>query len=161
MGADIHPIIERKYKFEDGTEKWIGLHTFDYRASYLRMEEDGVPYMGQSGYRSSPAFDNRNYARFAALAGVRGEGPDPKGFPDDASDLARMEAEKYGADGHSHSWCTLKEALEICLRTESDAGVVFLCEKDVRKKNPIDYFFGIDMWDEPIDDYRVLFYFDN
>ncbi len=167
MGCDIHPILERKFRFDDGSEKWVGLHSFEFTMAYARKTVDGVSIMAPNGYCSRPAFDHRNYLRFAALAGVRGDGPEPKGLPEDASDLARMETEKYGSDGHSHSWCSLKEALEICLATESDSATVFFHEEDARKKDPFGYYFGLayygdeDDKDNSLDNYRLVFYFDN
>ena len=102
MGADIHIYAERKLK--DGT--W-------------------AMCKGYTGL-SSEAFDNdadrkynffrvksRHYGYFAALAGVRGFGPDPKGLPDDVSPLVREEAEHWGVDGHSHSWYSAEEFVPI------------------------------------------------
>lgn len=74
-----------------------------------------------------PSFYNgRNYDLFSILADVRnGYGfagvptgshinpiSDPKGLPDDVSHEVYMEAKKWGRDGHSHSWLTLRELQE-------------------------------------------------
>ena len=49
----------------------------------------------------------RNYGTFAKLAGIRGDGPEPKGLPDNMS-WETKEALEEG-DDHSHSWSTVKE----------------------------------------------------
>lgn len=60
-----------------------------------------------------PPCDNRNYALFGVLAGVRSsEHPticSPKGMPADASDAAKELNDHWNGDGHSHSWLTLRE----------------------------------------------------
>ncbi|KAH2387622.1 hypothetical protein KXW64_008468 [Aspergillus fumigatus] len=161
MGCDIHPVLEKKVKFEDGTEKWVGLHDFEMFPSFKFDKETNR--VKRDGWAERPAFDGRNYSRFAALAGVRGEGPDAKGYPNDASDMAKYLSERYGEDGHSHSWCSLREALEISLKTEFDSARVFLDPEDDRAKAPIAYFFGMEFYDDEdnMDNYRVLFFFDN
>lgn len=62
--------------------------------------------------------DGRNYERFAALAGVRGEGPEPKGIPNDISDTVKYWIDVWGGDGHSHTWFPIKEAAKIFLNTK-------------------------------------------
>lgn len=168
MGCDIHPVLEKKVKFEDGTEKWVGLHDFPFMVAYKNKLIEGEMDKWElvaAGYNWQPAFDKRNYGRFAALCGVRGEGPDPKGLPEDASDLTKLRLPENNGDLHSHSWTSLREALEICLKTEYDSENVFLNEKDPRKTNPLSYFFGLD-WledneDDTVDNYRVVYAFDN
>ena len=168
MGCDIHPVLEKKHKFEDGTERWVGLHDFPLMQRYTSVLMEGETNKWElacAGYNWQPAFDKRNYARFAALCGVRGDGPDPKGLPEDASDLTKFRLPESDGDLHSHSWTSLREALEICLKTEYDSENVFLNEKDPRRTNPLSYFFGLDWFDDDkndtIDNYRVVYAFDN
>lgn len=135
MGCDIHLVLEKKFR-----EQWVG----------VPMER-------------CPC--TRNYKRFGLLAGVRDEGPDPRGIPEDASALARMEIEDWGVDGHSHSWCTLQEYVQACLASEHDPEKM-LDPNDERVKNPYYHYFGLyvlklDGYSEQIDDYRVVFWFDN
>jgi hypothetical protein len=75
---------------------------------------------------SKEAYDGRNYGLFSILANVRngygaagcdtGDGfvpiSMPKGIPEDASDFYKSEVSKWGIDGHSHSFLTLKEFLD-------------------------------------------------
>src|SRR5690606_4278241 len=122
----------------------------------------------------------RNYALFAKMANVRNsaENPiepisNPKGLPEDATELTKLHSEKYGTDGHSHSWLNAKEISEL--------------HKWIRDgKNPKEWF-GEDSWrwehenmpyfmgnhlnvfvDYPedlegcgIEDVRYVFFFDN
>ena len=90
MGCDIHYVLERKTK--DG--KWLGIYT-----------TDGLPY---NGPESRPLPKRRDYYFFAEIANVRGESRhgdarNPKGIPDDASDLSKECVTTWGVDGHSHS----------------------------------------------------------
>lgn len=58
----------------------------------------------------------RNYALFGKMAGVRGDSEpisQPKGLPDDCSLVTALNAHKWDADGHSHSWLNAKEILEL------------------------------------------------
>lgn len=61
-------------------------------------------------------FDERNYNRFAILAGVRNaydyDFGEPKGLPDDVSLVIKMLDDQFG-EGHSHSWITLHELLDF------------------------------------------------
>jgi hypothetical protein len=118
----------------------------------------------------------RNYQFFAALAGVRGDGPPHKGFPRNASPLVREEYERWDADAHSPSfylarefvpifmkyWMSEEEIAEIVsnrLDSGSEvAGVVF---------NVLETYLGVDVpfthdTDEPdVDAIRFVFWFDN
>lgn len=78
-----------------------------------KWEEDdgewGVPY-------NSEYYSGRNYGLFSILADVRGrEVPidEPRGIPDDASTGYKYICEQWDGDGHSHSYFTLKELLEV------------------------------------------------
>ena len=68
MGCDIHGVLEVKWN-----DKWIGLHNYPYseNANHYTMYRD--------------------YAFFAALAGVRGPGPEANGLPKLISDLTEFE----------------------------------------------------------------------
>lgn len=134
MGCDIHLVLETKWRGQ-----WVG-----------------VPM------QRCP--NTRNYKRFGLLAGVRGPGPDPRGVPDDASAYAQMEIAHWDCDGHSHSWCTLKEFVEACLASEPDPEKM-LDPDDPRTQDPYYHYFGLEVLDDgvdgAIDDYRVVFWFDN
>lgn len=137
MGCDIHLILERQT-----LKGWVATDTFNYHHSNERTF-------------SFPVARNRNYRRFSALAGVRGDGPQPKGLPDDLSQTAQYVIDQWGDDGHSHSWLPLLEAIKIFLDTNREYSEDPLEEI----KYPHDYFFNID--EEEIDQYRLIFFFDN
>jgi hypothetical protein len=109
---------------------------------------------------SAPVATTRNYARFAALAGVRGEGPAPRGIPGDVSETTQYLIDEWGEDGHSHSWLELDEAVKIFVETGSD-------EKEVGedppywRKWPYSFFFDVDEEKATEHDYRIVFWFDN
>jgi hypothetical protein len=88
MGCDIHSLAERKR--EGKYEAIPGLEPFDWRAYFMYGFLAGV----------------RNYSDVPPLA-------EPRGFPDDASDYARDLSGRWGMDGHSHSWLSVKELTEF------------------------------------------------
>ena len=95
MGCDIHIFIE----FKVGDKPW----TPD-KHHVIRIDDDDI-----DSYHVREALSPRDYLMFAALAGVRGIGPDPKGVPKDVSELISKALDNYGVDGHSHSYSSLKE----------------------------------------------------
>ncbi len=124
MGCDIHGTVEKKVG-----EKWVMVN---------RLYDEAI---------------ERNYARFAALAGVRGEGPKPKGLPQDMADSTRIYVEEWEGDGHSHSWLIIEEAAKIWM--ESDWG-----KDDFARSYPVVHYFNIEREIHP-GEYRVVFWFDN
>jgi len=127
MGCDIHGTIEILHN-----GKWV-------------TERD---------IHRTPA-ENRNYTRFAALAGVRGNGPDPRGIPPGIGETTRYLIDRIGVDGHSHSWLPLSEAGQLFLDTEWD-GVE---RTEYMMEYPTSYYFETD--DEPNKQRRFVFWFDN
>jgi|688.fasta_scaffold656606_2 hypothetical protein len=104
MGCDIHLFSEKK-KTVNGIEKWVN-------ADYWKIN----PYFGDDDYEPElelvSIYRNRNYALFNILAEVRGNGPSisqPRGLPDDVSDIVKKESDRWDSDGHSHSYFTLAE----------------------------------------------------
>lgn len=100
--------------------------------------------------------DDRNYMRFAALAGVRDYHDEyqakPNGIPSDISETAKYDIEQWGSDGHSHSHMPLREAGDIFLATTHKP-------RDFAKKYPVSELFDIE--DDDIDKARLVFWFDN
>lgn len=156
MGTDIHIVVERKWE-----GRWVGVRTDQgfYRGGFL----------GDSGPNwASPAVGNRNYAFFARLAGVRGDGPEALGLPDDASDLTLMRWSEWESDGHSCSYLPLKEfADRWCagdkeflakraverLRGEDNSYTQLLNRASIGAFDPYGYM--------DVEDFRVVFWFDN
>ena len=130
MGCDIHALIERKVG-----DKWIMVNRLEGKAT------------------------DRNYQRFAALAGVRGQGPIPKGLPNDISDSGRLYADEWDGDAHSHSYMDLKEAISIFTDTVDFPNIPLEKKMEKKIRLPAFYFFDVDDYD--IDKHRIVFWFDN
>jgi hypothetical protein len=169
MGCDIHLMVEKKiYDYEDKKKEkgvWVNADLWTVNPDFF-FEED-VPRL-EIKYKNR-FYSGRNYNLFCALAGVRewhfaGEPPrvsEPKGLPEDVSDEVKAESERWGSDGHSHSYLTLKELKEFdwsaygptCdeFRNETMAKMEKLKFGDWNDETP-------ERGDE---DVRVVFWFDN
>lgn len=128
MGCDIHAAIEKKVG-----DRWI---------------------MVTRLHRSHRAM-NRNYERFAALAGVRGDGPQARGLPQDISESTKLYVEEWAGDAHNHSF------LDLC-----DAGALFLSTEwqgkelsEYAREYPVSHYFDIEECQRR--EYRLVFWFDN
>ncbi|MEI2419293.1 hypothetical protein V6O07_03395, partial [Arthrospira platensis SPKY2] len=109
MGCDIHLVVEQRYK-----DQWVGVRT----DRSIPVAETGL----FNGAALPPLIGDRNYGFFAALAGVRGKGPEPVGFPTDASLSAQMMYYPYEGDAHSASWLPLKDFAARWLLATTGAG---------------------------------------
>jgi hypothetical protein len=110
MGCDIHMVLEKEI-----SGKWVGLHAYPHLTpSALLIYKEG--YESMEGAKAIGWIaNNRNYKLFGAIASVRRESPfgyEPRGLPDDVSDLAAAFSEEYGEEGHSHSWLLLPDFLK-------------------------------------------------
>jgi len=158
MGADIHLWLERKLP----NGKWVMHDRCDgiSREAYGIEPPTAESYMGDRAYHLA---GGRNYRFFAALAGVRGDGPEPRGLPPDVSDYVLHESDEYGADGHSHSWMTAREFMPI------------FAEHVLPVQYAVDVVGGRTTWvalfsryfstyidhARDFDNYRFVFFFDN
>lgn len=122
MGCDIHMRAEVKISTPNNPKPtWKAVGRV-FRSQYYRPKEVTV----EGGYNeilTNEPYDGRNYDLFAILADVRngrgfagcdtGDGfkpiVDPRGVPEDASEVYKKMVEEWGIDGHSHSWVTLDE----------------------------------------------------
>jgi hypothetical protein len=137
MGCDIHLVVERR-----AFGKWVGVRTFQH-------------FHDLDGKVCISAVETRNYARFAKLAGVRGDGPPANGAPNDMSDLSRLLIEQYGRDGHHHSHMSAERFAQIVLETAGNPSTF-------AQQDPVSYYFRlISDIDGPASDYRVVFWFDS
>lgn len=108
MGCDIHLFTERKETI-DGKKRWFNIDNWKLNPYYEKDNEDG-----EFEYKLNPSYRARDYELFSILADVRnysGNKPiaQPKGLPEDVSDTVKAESIKWGSDGHSHSFFTMKE----------------------------------------------------
>jgi hypothetical protein len=114
MGCDIHLFVEKKVR-----GRWVTAE------NWVPESEEGSPTSNFHVPYEQSFYHGRNYNLFAILADVRngvefagcdtGNGfvpiSAPKGLPNDCCREIRDEANKWGGDGHSHSWVTLSELL--------------------------------------------------
>lgn len=114
----------------------------------------------------------RNYALFAKMANVRNNGrirpiSEPKGIPKNATLLTKMHIKQYGTDGHSHSWLSAREIVELyqfIRGNENDFEHMWLYDN-------MPYFMGNhfdgfetdkEYWEKfGVEDVRFVFFFDN
>lgn len=133
MGCDIHYVIEVKHK-----NKWVA----------VSIGEDQL-------------LRNRNYRLFNLLAGVRATQAKlntPKGFPYDASDTASYLNDHWGSDGHSHSCLLMYQVKKILLDYMNEPGIAFSVHQH---QYPIYTFTGMSIKDQDLENYRLVFWFDN
>lgn len=144
MGCDIHMVLERRFGGQ-----WVGVHGFEYSLDYVLDDKGNLKKRVLGGWMVR----SRNYELFASLAGVRGDGPAPRGVPDDISDLARMELSDWGEDAHSETWYPLAEAVPI-FAAHLMPGVLL-----TEQRHDLAYMlFSVNA---EIRDYRLIIWFDN
>lgn len=176
MGCDIHLYVERKL----GSGNWACVRDMSCGVnvkSFARRQTIKDPFALEEGfgYYRSWLLRQRNYHMFALLAGVRGEGPEPRGLPEDVSELVEEQAQRWGNDGYSHSWATAQEFMSAWL----DAGGGFAGENeeavspyhqtalaDGMKMAVLSFLWDMCSIDTDMDnvnpeDYRFVFWFDN
>ena len=103
---------------------------------------------------------DRNYERFGKLAGVRDDGPAPRGLPPDISDTTRLHVEGWGEDGHSHSWLPVAEAAKIFYETQWIKDTPEAKRHHEFAKDYPEYeYFGLE--EDDYSNYRLVFWFDN
>lgn len=108
MGCDIHLFTERKRSINN-EQKWVNADNWKLNPYYEKNNEDG-----ESEYNINSAYRRRDYALFSILADVRNDSgnkpiSEPKGLPEDISEVVRAESDRWDGDGHSHSFFTMKE----------------------------------------------------
>jgi len=102
MGCDIHLFTERKRNINN-EEKWVNVDNWKLNPYYDKNDEE------EREYELNSAYGNRNYTLFSLLADVRNYDDnkiisEPKGFPEDASEIVKKHNEYWEGDGHSHSF---------------------------------------------------------
>ena len=169
MGADIHIFAERK--LSNGT--WAMCKSYESQSSEQFYDYSDKLAKAEIG-RLFPRARSRNYSFFADLAGVRGDGPDAKGVPNDISPLVREEYERWGMDAHSASWYSARDFVPIFMDNHmSEDERVKLVNDRLEGSghygipyHVLETYLGIDIPyddnDNPaIDSIRFVFWFDN
>ena len=110
MGCDIHIYLENK-KTVEGKEKWVSADV--YKKNRYYDEDDKY----EKEFEFVEIYQDRDYSLFSLLADVRNYSKNepiskPRGIPSDCCKEIMEEYERWGEDGHSHSYYTLKELLE-------------------------------------------------
>ncbi|MFA7143161.1 MAG: hypothetical protein WC175_04190 [Candidatus Dojkabacteria bacterium] len=115
MGCDIHLYTERKIKVRlpDEQEKTVWMNSDNWF-----IDEWSYSYSDHPRMCVKDVYYGRNYDLFTVLAGVRNYRDwdwfvEPKGIPDDISEDVKNIIDRYGGDGHTHSYLTLREILDI------------------------------------------------
>lgn len=141
MGCDIHWNVEVR---RDGS--WVEMQ--------LPEVQDYIDWFTYWNNVPGWYYKGRHYELFAILANVRNgygfAGCDmgdpitpismPKGLPDDVTETVKAESERWGVDGHSHTWLTLRELQEYDWDQESiRRGAVSLEEYETRQRTGQDY----------------------
>lgn len=131
-----------------------------------------VKIKGRWIHHSETSVD-RNYELFAKMADVRNNGnitpiSQPKGLPKDATELTILHSEKYGVDGHSHSWLSADEIVLLHNFIESNSKNYF---GEMWAYHNLPYFMGNhfsgfkeypeDWKGYGVEDVRYVFFFDN
>ena len=171
MGADIHWFTERftsdtnydgpRDLSEEREEKLLSIledNNLEPRwvsADKWIHEDYGDDDFYWSNYDSA-YYKGRNYQLFELLAGVRGDEDkaitSPRGVPEDCSFGYRTIVEQWDCDGHSFSYFTLSELLEIDW-------------EKYREEYYLDEFIqaleNMKAIDSNYDNVRALFFFDN
>ena len=110
MGADIHLFTEIK-KSINSEDKWVNVDNWRYNPYYQEGNNNWERMLSVESI-----YSGRNYELFGILAGVRNRNndmiDDPRGLPEDVSEVTKKESDRWDGDGHSHSWLTLRELKE-------------------------------------------------
>lgn len=109
MGCDIHIHVEYK---RSSQKEWICGDYYYPNPYYDSCDGEDEPFCLVG------LCDDRDYTRFAVLANVRNYGSCkfidfPRGIPADVTNLVKMDCDKWGDDGHSHSWLSLRELIDF------------------------------------------------
>lgn len=161
MGADIHIVVEQLVESPQGQGvEWCGLGT---------SQATCVQAPGKKALFHRPEIAARDYRFFAALAGVRGSGPEPRGMPADASLLSRIFLSP-DEEIHSVSFMSLHDFVLAKLEA-SRGGIYSLLTAEVLQGNrealhpyyeyaSCGWVAGYEAAKHP-DKFRVVFGFDN
>lgn len=146
MGCDIHYVVEMKVG-----DRWVAIMTTEC-AFHPEWDKRPSNVLWQ--------FVARDYAFFANLAGVRGDGPEPNGPPEDASETTQALIEYWDGDGHSLGHCPLYDFAAAKLRAAESRIISEAVLNTLEGVNPVFKMLNIESYID-INNYRVCFWFDN
>lgn len=126
MGCDIHFFRERKttnlnYEgprdLQEERDKKI-CEIINEKSLTERWVSADTWYKSGNSWYNNEVFGSRSYYLFSILSDVRNRGDvepisEPKGIPNDASSGYLYMVDQWEGDGHSHSYFTLEELLDV------------------------------------------------
>ena len=135
MGCDIHVYVE-ELATTNGVTAWNNIDFYRKNRYFVEGNTDG-----EKEWNHFSCFMGRDYSLFAVLADVRNYADvtpiaPPRGLPKDVSDVTREASDRYGIDGHSHSWFTLKELFEAeaKYRVTKETGLITPAQAEALKR---------------------------
>jgi hypothetical protein len=127
MGCDIHFYTERyttdsnyegpkDLSEERETKLNVVLEDNNLEPKWVSADKWTKGKYDEGEWEADELYGDRNYHLFGVLADVRGSGDcisEPRGIPDDISSGYKYIIDRWDGDGHSHSYFTLSELLEV------------------------------------------------
>ena len=169
MGCDIHLYTEKKVDTKNGDDVWFCCDYFMHDEHYVRgyTKEDDLSHV--------EIYGTRNYVLFGILANVRSDEynpiAEPRGLPDDVSDIVKQAAVDWDGDGHTHSWLTAGEIFRYYKANRDNYRIKQTMKPLVKAiKRKMCEQFWIRTEDKEIkqkrlkqfeDSFRIVFWFDN
>jgi hypothetical protein len=145
ISEERHNKLDTLLNEEELKPRWVSADVWDYE------DEDGDKYWQISW--EDKFYNGRNYKLFELLAGVRGYDENaispPRGIPDDVSYGYRTIVDLWDSDGHSHSYYTLDELLDIDWSKYKDFDSFLLTIEKMKNIDP------------DTKNVRCVFFFDN
>ena len=170
VGADIHFVVESRDPRDN--HGWVGIYWSDasfapasYSYNLVRApDETDSDYYRRMDNNVHPfgRLRRRDYGFFSRLAGVRGEGPEPNGVPDDASVMTNRCIKRWEGDAHSHGHMSLRDFIQR--KIVGDDTLAEAAKAKLAGRDPIEEFLAehYDGNDSTLDENtRVVFWFDN
>lgn len=155
MGCDIHFIVEFRNPYRGA---YVPIYISDERfGDFLPgLPEEAIPNRCCVFWDQ---FANRNYSFFGELAGVRYDpiyGPfGTPGVPADATEHAKLA--EHDGDSHSHGHCSLQTFFDAYAHGTQPEGLT--TSRKLQNKPLCIQQDGFDL--NFMDDYRVVYWFDN
>jgi hypothetical protein len=162
MGCDIHMYAEvympeKPDDLDNELNSLMENMGYSGYKKYEKWSKVGNIFQGWSGEPTDHPYTGRNYSLFGVLAGVRGHDQyfPVRDLPVDTSSEVQDLADKYGADGHTHSYIYLGELEHFLesmnfkeLEKDLDSGFVNYTMPELRKLGSSK-------------NVRIVFWFDN
>ena len=166
MGCDIHIVLERH---DDSQGAWVGVRSYTgFRRKLIERDDAGNAHT--DGAYVWWRLKARDYSFFSDLCGVRGGGSSfgftCRGLPEDASTLSHHLLSEDDGDLHSHSWLDMKElsgplAANKVPESKIPALVAERMGNSGYNLKLLQDWVSDDIEDENIDQWRLVFAFDN